>query len=52
LFANNQEFLAYGPGVFYNFYKNAGVNARAAFATRGQNVLARPQFFFGVFLKQ
>jgi hypothetical protein len=52
LFANNQEFLAYGPGVFYNFYKNAGVNARAAFATRGQNVLARPQFFFGIFLKQ
>jgi hypothetical protein len=52
LFANNQEFLAYGPGVFYNFYKSVGLNARAAFATRGQNVLARPQFFFGVFLKQ
>lgn len=52
LFANNQEFLAYGPGVFYNFYKNVGVNARAAFASRGQNVLAKPQFFFGVFLKQ
>jgi hypothetical protein len=52
LFANNQRYLAYGPGVFYNFYKNLGVNARAAFAARGQNVLARPQFFFGVFLKQ
>jgi hypothetical protein len=52
LFANNQRYLAYGPGVFYQFYKNLGVNARAAFATRGQNVLARPQFFFGVFLKQ
>lgn len=52
LFANNQRFLAYGPGVFYAFYKNLGVNARAAFATRGQNVLARPQYFFGVFLKQ
>jgi hypothetical protein len=52
LFANNQEYLAYGPGVFYNFYKNVGVNVRAAFATRGQNVLARPAFFFGIFLKQ
>jgi hypothetical protein len=52
LFANNQEFLAYGPGVFYNFYKNFGVNARAAFATRGQNVLARPAYFVGIFLKQ
>lgn len=52
LFANNQEYLAYGSGMFYNFYKNIGVNARAAFASRGQNVLARPQFFFGVFLKQ
>jgi hypothetical protein len=52
LFANNQEFLAYGPGVFYSFCKNIGVNARAAFAARGQNVLARPQFFFGFFLKQ
>lgn len=52
LFANNQRFLAYGPGVFYQVYKNFGVNARTAFATRGQNVLARPQFFFGVFLKQ
>lgn len=51
LFANNQEYLAYGPGVFYNFYKNVGVNTRAAFASRGQNVLVRPQFFFGVFLK-
>jgi hypothetical protein len=52
LFANNQEFLAYGPGVFYNFYKNVGVNGRAAFASRGQNVLARPAYFFGIFLKQ
>jgi hypothetical protein len=52
LFANNQEYLAYGPGVFYNFYRGFGVNARAAFATRGQNVLARPAFFVGVFLKQ
>lgn len=52
LFANNQEYLAYGPGVFYNFYKNVGVNARAAFASRGQNVLARPAFFVGIFLKQ
>jgi len=52
LYANNQSYLAYGPGVFYNFYKNFGVNTRAAFATRGQNVLARPAFFFGIFLKQ
>jgi len=52
LYANNQSYLAYGPGVFYSFYKNLGVNTRAAFATRGQNVLARPAFFFGIFLKQ
>lgn len=52
LFANNQEYLAYGPGVFYTFFHGFGIDARAAFATRGQNVLARPAYFFGVFLKQ
>jgi len=52
LFANNQRYLAYGPGVFYNFYKGMGINARTAFATRGQNVLARPAFFLGIFLKR
>lgn len=52
LYANNQRYLSYGPGVFYNFYKGLGINARAAFATHGENVLAKPAYFFGIFLKQ
>lgn len=52
LYANNQRYLAYGPGVFYNFYQNFGINARVAFAAYGENVLAKPQYFFGFFLKQ
>jgi hypothetical protein len=52
LFANNQRYLAYGPGAFYNITKSFGITARAAFAVRGQNVLARPAYFVGIFLKQ
>jgi len=51
-FANNQRYLAYGPGVFYNFTKSFGINARTVFAARGQNVLARPAYFVGIFLKK
>lgn len=48
LFANNLEYIAYGPEFHYFFKNNWGVNANISFATRGRNILANPYMGLGI----
>ncbi len=51
VFGNNVEYISYGPEISYTFKEKFGVVASAAYATGGQNLLAAPNYGFGVFLK-
>lgn len=51
IFANNTEYLAFGPELSYTFKNNLGVSATAQGAFSGQNILASPSYSFGAFYK-
>jgi hypothetical protein len=51
LFANNQQYLIFGPEIVYNFNDSFGFNAGAVTATRAQNVVSGIAYRFGAFFK-
>ncbi|NJO03111.1 MAG: transporter [Bacteroidia bacterium] len=51
IFSNNTEYLAITPEVNYFFNDHWGISANVGFAASGQNILASPNFSFGVFYK-
>ncbi|MEO1052509.1 MAG: hypothetical protein AAFX87_17890 [Bacteroidota bacterium] len=51
IFANDTEFIAYGPEVAYSFNSNIGISAGALFSIRGEKILADPNYSAGVFFK-
>jgi hypothetical protein len=51
LFANNQQYLVFGPEIVYSFNESIGVNAGAVTATRAENVVSGIAYRVGVFFK-
>lgn len=51
LFANNQQYLVFGPEIVYSFNESLGVNAGAVTATRAENVVSGIAYRVGVFFK-
>lgn len=51
LFANNQQYLAYGPEIIYSFNDMIGLNAGVYSATRAENVVAGLAYKLGFFYK-
>ncbi len=49
LFANNQQYLVFGPEIVYSFNESLGVNAGAVTATRAENVVSGIAYRVGVF---
>ena len=52
LFANNQEYLVYGPELTWHFNDSFGISAAYEAITRGRNVLSAPAYSLGLFLKK
>jgi len=51
LFSNNQQYIAYGPELFYNVTENWGVTAGANAGTWARNVLSAYVYRFGIFIR-
>lgn len=51
VFGNNVEYLSYGPELSYTVKDKYGAALSAAYATAGQNLLAAPNYGFGIFYK-
>lgn len=51
IFANNTEYLSFGPELSYTFKNNLGLSATAQGALSGQNILASPSYTFGAYYK-
>ena len=51
VFGNNIEYLSYGPEISYEIKEKYGVAVSWAGATAGRNVLAAPNYGFGLFYK-
>jgi len=51
LFSNNQQYLAYGPEIFYNVTDNWGITAGINSGTWARNVLSAYVYRIGIFLK-
>ncbi len=51
LFANNQQFIAYKFGAFYNLNKNLGIAASFESGIIAYNIQSAPVFTIGTFLK-
>ncbi len=51
LFANNQNYLAYGPEVIYSLTEIVGLNLGAYSATRAENVVSGIAYKAGVFFR-
>ena len=49
VFANNTEYLAFGPELGYKIKDNFGVTASAFFATAAKRILASPNFGAGLY---
>jgi protein XagA len=51
VFGNNVEYISYGPELSYNIKPHFGLTVSAAYAVGGKNVLAAPNYGFGVYYK-
>lgn len=51
LFANNLEFISFGPEIAWSFKDNMGLSGGATFALSGQKVLAAPVYGLSFFMK-
>lgn len=51
IFSNNTAYVSYGPEIAYTATKKMGLTGGVFFAGAGRNILARPSYEVGVFLK-
>lgn len=51
LFSNNQQYIAYGPELFYNITDNWGITAGMNSGTWARNVLSTNVFRIGLFIQ-
>lgn len=51
IFSNNTEYFSYTPELIYTIKDTFGLVASAGFALSGKNILASPNWSFGLFYK-
>ena len=52
IFSNNAQYFSYAPELVYSFNDKWGITASVGLAAAGKNILARPSYAIGIFLKK